>query len=74
MSGNFTETRDLEQDLHEVYGATNLNVHETRAYAAWHLSRWYKPDEHQLTNEEFNAKYNRNPQQLEDDGVKPGAV
>lgn len=74
MSAHYTSTRDLQQDLEQIYGATNLTVHETAAFEAWEFSQWYKPDVHQLTNEEFREKYNRNPEQFEDDGLEPGAA
>ena len=44
------------------------------AYEAWELSQWCKPNEHELTNEEFRAKYNRNSKQSQDDGLEPRAI
>ena len=77
---NFTE-EELGALLEDLGYGEDMNIIQdgplgamNAAREAWELSQWYKPDEHQLTKEEFRAKYNRNPKQFEDDGLEPGAI
>ena len=76
--GKYMETRDLQQDLHDTYGADDLFVHETPEFEAWELAQYFKPPEDLkdqiLTQAEFNAKYGRNTKQPKDDGFEPGAI
>lgn len=78
--GTYMETRDLQQELHEVYGAMHLDVHETPDFKDWETGLWFKPPsdlkDQILTQAEFNAKYGnkRNPRHTQDDGAEPGAI
>lgn len=69
-------TDELAHYINDLGFGPTMQVHESKGYENWEMSKWYKPDEHELTQAEFNAKYRntRNPKQPEDDGLESGAI